>query len=269
MSTSSGSIGIESMDASDKIALINQQAHELMHSNVLPPSDSQPPPCFAGPQTPPANPDIETNPSNPSQHRTTPPLPGYPDATPHISSLRDRDQLFYPLPVNRITGQAFTAVETYGGDSRSTCMEWLTQLDRIADFYVLPDDARLRLAMAKLAGAADAWATANRHKLLTWAAFKTLFEKRFGEPRDVLVRQYSRISQQADETAQCFAERLAVLRDKLHLPHDDIAQSRFLEGLRGELQLAVAEHRCQSLDEAIDYAVYLESTSFQMWSKLK
>eukprot|EP00197_Chlamydomonas_leiostraca_P016003 CAMPEP_0202885228 /NCGR_PEP_ID=MMETSP1391-20130828/41553_1 /ASSEMBLY_ACC=CAM_ASM_000867 /TAXON_ID=1034604 /ORGANISM="Chlamydomonas leiostraca, Strain SAG 11-49" /LENGTH=428 /DNA_ID=CAMNT_0049568471 /DNA_START=3381 /DNA_END=4664 /DNA_ORIENTATION=- len=274
MSTDSGNGGIEAC-ASPRIDTINQQAYERL---VASPAEFLPPP--------PLNQNGEHVVSFTRQF-TTPivgafvpagptdnPRFGFGTATqPSAVDVGGRggygadmyeDQSYPPVPAPRIQGQAFSAVTVFdGGMGSSQAVLWLSQLDRTADFYQLPNDVRLRLALAKLTNAAAAWAMANNSRLVTWTAFKDMFVRRFGETRSVLLRQYNNAMQRPDESAQSFAERLAVLRNQLHMPADDIAMSRFVEGLKYDLQLAVTSHCAETLDDAIQHAVYMEDS---MWA---
>lgn len=90
---------------------------------------------------------------------------------------------------------------------------WLSKFERQANTHSLADDQRLSLALSKMSDAALRWTDANEGIMPTWADFKRLFRKRFGEPREITLQRYNTEAQSPTEDVATYADRLAELRD--------------------------------------------------------
>ncbi|XP_010445304.1 PREDICTED: uncharacterized protein LOC104727952 [Camelina sativa] len=154
-------------------------------------------------------------------------------------------------------------------------LDWLNMVEEVLDFKKVPDDVRVSLVATRFKSRAMAWWTqlkesrrrSGKSKIDSWEKFKKHMRRSF-LPYNYERTLYTKLpnlhqgSHTVDEYASYFFEMVA--RTTL-LETEDQLVSRFIGGLRTQLQIPLQQFNPTTVSEAHQRAMGMETQFRQTW----
>jgi hypothetical protein len=161
-----------------------------------------------------------------------------------------------PQQGRRITPDQLASVPLFedGQDARL----WLSGLYRKAGIYAWRQEDLLDIATCRLGEKASVWQTGHAREHLSWPAFEASFLRRFGPKVEQLAFDLAHCHQSPKESVQAYADRYRELMAKLGINGNDdpVHRHNFMRGLREDIYREVYFMKPQTLDDAVNDAVY-------------
>ncbi|CAA7021374.1 unnamed protein product [Microthlaspi erraticum] len=165
--------------------------------------------------------------------------------------------------------------EYHGSLKGDDLLDWIVAVNEILDFKEVPEDRKVALVATKLRGTAAAWwmqlkTTRERNgksKIKTWEKLQKHLKETF-LPFNYDRTLYTRLQnlRQGTRSVEEYAEEFSLLMTRTDINDSEIQLvSRFIGGLRPQLQSALAQFDPTSVAEAHRRAVALEGQFKPSW----
>eukprot|EP00877_Chromochloris_zofingiensis_P006424 jgi/Chrzof1/2034/UNPLg00690.t1 len=153
----------------------------------------------------------------------------------------------------RVHMGAVNNVPVYTGKEGQDAHSWIQAFEQSADLYEWDEVQCLKIAKTRLDGIAGITCTFEN-----WTDFKRQFQTRFGEKEEALLARLMRCTQMADESVKAFGDRFRLLAHRAGRKEDTLLNFQFLKALHSNLQKQIIPHHMKTMNEIIEYAIYLE-----------
>lgn len=155
-------------------------------------------------------------------------------------------------------------------------IDWLNMVEEILDFRQVPDDMRVSLVVTRFKGRAMAWwqqlkesrRQANKERINTWARFTKHMRRNF-LPYNYERTLYNKLQnlRQGNRSVEDYASDFFHMSSRIATPETEQQLiSRFIGGLKAQLQNALQQFNPTSVSEAYQRALAMEIQLRPNWS---